>query len=54
MLLYIKYDKDHVLIKEYKSIAQAVRETGINSKSIRDAACGKQNHAGGYCWKYKQ
>lgn len=40
-------------IATYGSIAEAVRLTGINSKSIRDAANGKQNHAGGYKWKYE-
>ena len=40
-------------IKEFKTIAAAVSETGISSKSIRDAANGIQKHAGGYCWKYK-
>lgn len=43
---------DMVLIKQYDTIAQAVRETGVNSKSIRDAAKGVQKHAGGYVWKY--
>ena len=42
------------IIKEYVSISAAVSETGINSKSIRDAANGVQKHAGGYCWKYKE
>lgn len=37
----------------YPTIAEAVRQTGINSKSIRNAANGVQKHAGGYCWKYK-
>ncbi|MBQ8616754.1 MAG: AAA family ATPase [Clostridia bacterium] len=41
------------VIKEYPSVAAAVTATGINSKSIRDAAKGVQKHAGGYCWKYK-
>lgn len=41
------------VIKEYPSVAAAIKETGINSKSIRDAANGVQKHAGGYCWKYK-
>lgn len=45
---------DNILIKEYPTIAAAVRETGVNSKSIRDAANGIQKHAGGYCWKYKE
>ena len=43
---------DMTLIKRYNTIAQAVRETGVNSKSIRDAAKGVQKHAGGYVWKY--
>ena len=50
----IQYDDEGKIIQEYISIAQAVRETGINSKSIRDAAKGVQKHAGGYCWKYKE
>lgn len=41
------------IIKEYETLSQAIKETGINSKSIRDAAKGVQKHAGGYCWKYK-
>lgn len=44
---------DGSVICEYETIAAAVRATGINSKSIRDAANGVQRHAGGYCWKYK-
>ena len=46
-------DDDGNIIKEYASLSDAIKETGINSKSIRDAATGKQKHAGGYCWKYK-
>ncbi len=49
----IQMNDDGVIIKKYISIADAVRQTGINSKSIRDAAKGVQKHAGGYCWKYE-
>ena len=42
------------LKKIIDTIASAVKEVGINSKSIRDAANGVQKHAGGYCWKYKE
>lgn len=48
----IQLDDDGNTIKSYVSVAEAVRETGINSKSIRDAANGVQKHAGGYVWKY--
>lgn len=42
-----------IIINEFETIAAAVRETGISSKSVRDAANGVQKHAGGYCWAYK-
>ena len=50
----IQMDDDQIVIKEFDTIAAAVRETGISSKSIRDAANGVQKHAGGYCWKYRE
>ena len=49
----IQKDDDGNIIKKYISIASAVRETGVNSKSIRDAAKGVQKHAGGFVWKYE-
>lgn len=48
----LQFTDDMILIKKYESIAQAVRETGVNSKSIRDTAKGIQKHAGGFVWKY--
>lgn len=50
----IQMTDDGTVIKEYETIASAVIEVGISSKSIRDAANGVQKHAGGYCWKYKE
>lgn len=47
-----QFSLDGNYIRMYDSIADAVRQTGINSKSIRDAANGKQKQAGGYKWKY--
>ena len=41
------------VIAEFKSISQAKRETGVNSTSIHEMLRGKQKHAGGYVWKYK-
>ena len=49
----IQMTDDGTIIKEFDTIASAVKEVGVNSKSIRDAANGVQKHAGGYCWKYK-
>ncbi len=47
----IQYSMDGLFIKEYESISQAVRETGI--KSISDCCLGKQRQSGGFVWKYK-
>lgn len=49
----IQMTDDGTIIKEFDTIASAVKEVGVNSKSIRDAANGVQKHAGGYYWKYK-
>jgi len=48
----LQLSDDMILIKRYETIADAVRETSISSKSIRDAAKGVQKHAGGFIWKY--
>ena len=55
LLVYccLQLDESMEVIKRYDSIADAVRETGINSKSIRDAANGVQKRAGGYIWRYE-
>ena len=50
----IQMDDDGNVIRKFISIAEAVRETGVNSKSIRDAAKGVQKHAGGFVWKYEE
>ena len=43
---------DGTVVKEYPSASAAAREIGVNPKSIRDAATGRQKHSGGFCWKY--
>lgn len=48
----IQCSDDGTIIKEYESVALASREIGISPKSIREAAYGRQKHAGGFCWKY--
>lgn len=47
-----QYDMNEKFIRAYESIAEASKENEINSKSIRDAANGKQRHAAGFIWKY--
>lgn len=41
---------DGQLLKEYKSIAEASRKTGINKSSIAKAVRGERKTAGGFCW----
>ncbi len=43
---------DGEILNEFQSVGEAVRQTGINSKSIRDAANGIQKTAGGFRWMY--
>lgn len=44
---------DGTVINEYKSTAQASRETGIHAQNIGKCCMGKAETAGGYVWKYK-
>lgn len=48
----IQLDDAGKTICEFVSIAEASRATGINQKSIRDAANGVQKHAGGFVWRF--
>lgn len=48
----IQYSDDGTIIKEFPSVSAAAKECGIDTKCIRDAATGRQKHAGGYCWQY--
>lgn len=40
-------------IKEFGSISEASRETGIRHGNIWAVMNGRRNHAGGFKWKYK-
>jgi hypothetical protein len=43
---------DGEVLEIFESLAEAVKQTGINSKSIRDCCNGIQKHAGVFVWKY--
>lgn len=49
----LQMDDNGNIVNEFDTIAAAVQEVGVSSKSIRSAANGVQTHAGGYCWMYK-
>jgi len=49
-----QYTKDYVFIKEYESLLDAEKETGISNGLISNVCRGVRNRqtAGGYIWKY--
>jgi len=50
-LKYVKQlDVDEVIIKEYKSIAEASRQTGISKSCIAKTVRGERQYAGGFLW----
>ena len=52
----LQYTLSNFLLKEYKSIHEANRDTGIDRKDISYVCNNKCGHktAGGYIWKYKE
>jgi len=49
----VQYTDDGTIMNEFISVAAAATAIGIAPKCIRDAANGKQKHAGGFCWRFK-
>jgi hypothetical protein len=47
-----KYTLDDVFIREYDSLADAEKETGIFQTHISKVCRGERKTAGGYIWKY--
>jgi NUMOD4 motif/NUMOD1 domain len=47
-----QYDKKGKLIRTYKSLMEAKRESGIGHPQICSAACGREVTAGGFYWRY--
>lgn len=48
----LQYNLEGKFIKEYISVAQAIRETGV--LKIREVANGERKTAGGYIWRWKE
>jgi len=47
-----QFDFDNNLIKEYKNIFEAYKETNKNMTDIKKCCEGKRKKAGNYIWKY--
>ncbi|CAH6421814.1 HNH endonuclease [uncultured virus] len=49
-----QYDKNNLLIAQYRSIRYAEKITGIHESAIRMVCKGKRKSAGGFFWKSEQ
>ena len=49
-----QYSISGKLIKEYNSVLQACKETGLKKDNIGHCLNGKNKTAGGYLWEYKE
>ncbi|GHS94634.1 hypothetical protein FACS1894207_3170 [Bacteroidia bacterium] len=47
-----QYDLLGNFIRSYPSVREAERQTGVLSSSIKNVACERQKHAGGFIWRY--
>lgn len=47
-----QFDENNNFVREYKSIAEASRRTGITEPAICKACKGQQKMASGYIWRY--
>lgn len=50
----LQFDKNRNFIKEYPSLRDAERKTGIHYQSIYSVCKGRYKTAGGYIWRYKE
>lgn len=50
----LQFTLDGEFVKEYPSLIEASRQTGIHQGNISCCCNGKRNHACGYKWKYKK
>jgi group I intron endonuclease len=48
----IQYTKENTFVKEYISIAEAGRTSGVKGKTIQNVLSGRNKTAGGFIWKY--
>jgi len=49
----LQFTKDMALVKEYHSLNEARRQTGVSSGNISECCSGSRKSAGGFIWKYK-
>lgn len=50
----LQFTKKGEFIKEFDSVRQAEKQTGIKRDAISNNACGRSKSSCGYIWKYKK
>lgn len=50
----LQFDKDMNFIKEYETLREASKQSGIKNSTIRECLRGKAKTSGGYIWKYRE
>lgn len=48
----IQFSLDGVKVAQYKSVAEASRQTGVSKTCISRVCRGERNHSGGFRWSY--
>lgn len=48
----VQYTKDNTFVKEYVSMSDAGRTSGVKASNIQHVLAGRAKTAGGYVWKY--
>lgn len=52
--IVLQFTLESILVKEYPSVMQAVRDNGFNQGNIFACCNGRQKTAYGYKWRYKE
>lgn len=50
----LQLDKEHNLIREWKSLTKAAVELGLHKANISNALNGRYHTSGGFVWKFKK
>jgi hypothetical protein len=48
----LQIDIEGAIVAQFKSVAEASRETGVGKSPIAKTCRGEQEQTGGYFWKY--
>ena len=49
----VQFTRDGNFVREFESVMEAKRQTGVDNSYIAKVCRGRLNHAGNYIWRYK-